>query len=74
MAHDVVIRGGDVIDGTGAPAFRADLAVDGDPIKRIGGVAAPIRARLPTRSKPSREPRGQVVNVAMDGGHRVRRV
>jgi N-acyl-D-aspartate/D-glutamate deacylase len=36
MAHDLVIRGGRVVDGTGAPAFPADVAVDGDRITAVG--------------------------------------
>ena len=36
MAHDVVIRGGTVVDGTGAPAQLADVAIDGDTIVEIG--------------------------------------
>ncbi len=36
MAHDLIIRGGTVIDGTGAEAVRADVAVDGDRITTIG--------------------------------------
>ncbi len=39
--HDLVIRGGDVVDGTGRPAFRADVAVDGDRIVAVGEVRAP---------------------------------
>ena len=36
MAHDVVITGGTVVDGTGAIARRADVAIDGDRITKIG--------------------------------------
>src|SRR5436309_6595917 len=38
--HDVVIRGGMVVDGTRSPARRADVAVDGDRITEVGRVAA----------------------------------
>lgn len=38
MAHDLVITGGTVVDGTGAPARRADVAVDGDRITAVGQV------------------------------------
>ena len=40
MAHDLVIRGGTVVDGTGSPARRADVAVDGDRITAVGDVDA----------------------------------
>ena len=36
MAHDLIIRGGTVLDGTGAEATSADVAVDGDRITAIG--------------------------------------
>ncbi len=32
---DLVIRGGTVVDGTGAPAYRADVGIRGDRIARI---------------------------------------
>ncbi len=36
MSHDVVIKGGTVVDGTGAPGRPADVAIDGDRIAEIG--------------------------------------
>lgn len=36
--HDTVIRGGDVVDGTGAAPRRADVAIDGDRITEVGTV------------------------------------
>jgi N-acyl-D-aspartate/D-glutamate deacylase len=36
MAHDLIIRGGAVLDGSGTDAATADLAVDGDRITAIG--------------------------------------
>jgi N-acyl-D-amino-acid deacylase len=37
--HELVIRGGTVVDGTGAPAVTADVAVDGGRITEVGRVA-----------------------------------
>ena len=34
--HDLLITGGRVLDGTGAAAFEADVAIDGDRIAAIG--------------------------------------
>ena len=34
--HDLVIRGGLVVDGSGAPARHADIAIDGDRITALG--------------------------------------
>ncbi|MHC1763271.1 MAG: amidohydrolase family protein [Verrucomicrobiia bacterium] len=36
LAHDLVIRNGTVYDGSGQPPVKADIAVDGDTIARIG--------------------------------------
>src|ERR1051326_3117503 len=37
--YDIVIRGGDVIDGTGAARRRADVAIKGDSITAFGDLS-----------------------------------
>ena len=37
--HDIVIRGGTILDGTGAEPFTGDVAIDGDKIAAVGGKA-----------------------------------
>jgi N-acyl-D-amino-acid deacylase len=44
--YDVVIRGGTVIDGTGASRFEADVAIRGDRIVAVGDVGAPARMTI----------------------------
>jgi N-acyl-D-amino-acid deacylase len=41
--HDIVIRGGTIIDGTGKPPFTADLAIEGARIVGMGGRQGPAR-------------------------------
>jgi N-acyl-D-aspartate/D-glutamate deacylase len=36
MAHDLLIKNGTVIDGSGSPGFEADVAIDGEKITAIG--------------------------------------
>ena len=43
--YDLVIRNGRVVDGTGRRAFKADVAVRGDRIVRVGNVPASARAK-----------------------------
>src|SRR5262245_669406 len=39
MAHDLVIRGGFIVDGTGAPGRQGDLALSGGRIAEVGTVS-----------------------------------
>jgi N-acyl-D-amino-acid deacylase len=41
--HDLVIRGGTIVDGTGRPKFTGDVAIDGATISAVGGQAGPAR-------------------------------
>lgn len=45
MAHDVIIRSGSIVDGTGAEPFVADVAVDGDRITAVGDLSEDTAAR-----------------------------
>ncbi len=49
MTHDLVIRGGLVLDGTGAPGFEADIAVEGGTIVQVGTVPGRGREELDAR-------------------------
>ncbi len=44
--HDLVIRGGTLVDGTGRERFTGDVAIDGDRITRVGGRAGPGRREI----------------------------
>ncbi len=61
MAYDLVIRGGEVIDGSGLPGFRADVGVRGGRIARIG--------RIHDRGREEVDARGQVVTPGFVDGH-----
>jgi N-acyl-D-aspartate/D-glutamate deacylase len=49
--HDLVIRGGTVVDGTGAPRFVADVAVDGGIITAMGQISASGREEIDASGK-----------------------
>ena len=38
MAYDVLIKNGTIVDGTGAPRYRADVAVANGKIAAIGKI------------------------------------
>lgn len=44
--HDLVIRNGKIVDGTGAPAFIGDIAIDRDLIASVGGQAGTGRREI----------------------------
>jgi N-acyl-D-amino-acid deacylase len=45
-AHDVVIRGGTIYDGTGGSPFAGDVAIDGDHVAAVGAVAERGRSEI----------------------------
>jgi len=49
--HDIVIRGGEVADGTGAAPRPADVAVDGDRITAVGEVPGRGRREIDGRDR-----------------------
>ncbi|MGC8478079.1 MAG: N-acyl-D-amino-acid deacylase family protein [Acetobacteraceae bacterium] len=44
--HDLVIRAGRIVDGTGAAPFTGDLAIDAGRIAAVGGKAGPARREI----------------------------
>ena len=46
MAHDLVIRGATVIDGSGAPGAIGDVAIDGQRLVQVGGRAGAGRREI----------------------------
>jgi N-acyl-D-aspartate/D-glutamate deacylase len=44
--HDLIIRGGTIVDGTGGEPFVGDLAVDGERIVQVGEVNGPARREI----------------------------
>jgi N-acyl-D-aspartate/D-glutamate deacylase len=49
--HDLVIRNGTIIDGTGAPAFVGDVAIDGGRIAALGTGIGPGREEIDASGK-----------------------
>jgi N-acyl-D-aspartate/D-glutamate deacylase len=46
MAYDLLIKNGSVIDGTGAPARRADIGISDGKISEIGKLSSPARRTI----------------------------
>ncbi|HEX3565797.1 MAG TPA: amidohydrolase family protein, partial [Acidimicrobiales bacterium] len=61
MAYDLVIRNGTLVDGSGGPSYRADVAISGDRIAEIG--------RITERATSEIDAEGQVVTPGFVDGH-----
>src|SRR5262245_22497681 len=49
--YDLILRGATVIDGTRAPRFEADIAVEGDRIAEVGSVSSKARQEIDAKGK-----------------------
>ena len=49
--HDIAIRNGRIIDGTGAPEFRGDIAIDGAVITSVNGGVGKARREIDAEGK-----------------------
>src|SRR6185295_7007681 len=44
--HDIVIRGGTIVDGTGKAAYTGDVAMTGGVLSGVGGKHGPARREI----------------------------
>ncbi|HCG70346.1 MAG TPA: hypothetical protein DE147_07790 [Gammaproteobacteria bacterium] len=61
MTYDLLIKNGTVVDGSGSPSYRADVAVSGGKIAAIG--------RINERAKQTIDAEGHVVSPGFVDGH-----
>ena len=61
MAHDLIIRNGTVVDGSGFGSYRADVAITGDRIAAVG--------RITERGTREIDAEGNVVTPGFIDGH-----
>ncbi len=61
MGYDLVIRGGDIVDGSGLPRYRTDVGVIGDRIAKVG--------RIAERGAREIDAEGHVVTPGFIDGH-----
>ena len=60
--YDLILRGATVIDGTRAPRYEADVAVEGDRIAAIGSLS-------PSKAKTEINARGKIVSPGFIDAH-----
>ena len=51
MTHDLIIRGGTIVDGTGAAQFTGDVAISGDRITEVGEVSGTAKREIDATGK-----------------------
>ncbi len=51
MTHDLVMRGGTIVDGTGGTPFQGDIAIDNGLITAVGTVDSPGREEIDATGK-----------------------
>ena len=56
QSYDLILRGGQILDGTGNPAFTADVAVTAGEIVAIGDLSAATATRIIRSARCSDEP------------------
>lgn len=61
MAYDLVIKNGRIIDGSGMPAFKADIGISGGKIRNIG--------RISDKAAETLDADGHVVSPGFVDGH-----
>lgn len=61
MSYDLVVRGGEIIDGSGLSGYRADVGIVGDKIAKIG--------RIAERGREEINAEGHVVTPGFIDGH-----
>ena len=62
MAHELLITGGTIVDGTGLPGYRADLAISGNRIAAIGDLKGQA-------AKQTMDADGKIVAPGFIDGH-----
>lgn len=61
MAHDLVVRNGTLVDGTGMASYRADVGIDGSRITKLG--------RIQDRGREEIDAEGHIVTPGFIDGH-----